>query len=203
MRGHDLTRSVPHELTNEGDAERSTKGTQADHDIRRKEGKNDQNETTEEVSEASGDASSQSKGRKRSTFKKPTVEEVKEYCRERGNAVDPEAFVDFYESKGWLVGKHPMKDWKAALRNWERRNEQGVGIGTGGYGNSRTDRSRLGRVEAPPGKYDDDGDYVDLSQFVDEHEEAEEEARRANAEAADAIYGDAERDDRTDVEHLF
>ena len=39
---------------------------------------------------------------------------------ERGNDVDPERFVDFYEAKGWMVGKNKMKDWRAAVRNWER-----------------------------------------------------------------------------------
>ena len=63
-------------------------------------------------------ASAQSEKKKR--FVKPTVEEVREYCRERGNTVDADTFVNFYESKGWLVGKSPMKDWKAAVRNWER-----------------------------------------------------------------------------------
>jgi hypothetical protein len=58
--------------------------------------------------------------RKRTVFKKPTVEEIFEYCRERGNTVDPEHFYDYYESKGWTVGKQPMKDWKACVRNWER-----------------------------------------------------------------------------------
>lgn len=53
-------------------------------------------------------------------FQKPTVEEIQEYCSERENDVDPEAFFDFYESKGWKVGRNPMKDWKAAVRNWER-----------------------------------------------------------------------------------
>lgn len=51
---------------------------------------------------------------------RPTVEEVRAYCQERKNRVDPEQFVDFYESKGWMIGKNPMKDWKAAVRTWER-----------------------------------------------------------------------------------
>ncbi len=54
-------------------------------------------------------------------FKKPTLEEVREYCQSRGNGVDPETFINFYESKGWVVGKSPMKDWKAAVRTWEQR----------------------------------------------------------------------------------
>ncbi len=63
-------------------------------------------------------------GRARSTrFTPPTLEEVTAYVRERGSSVDPQGFIDFYASKGWLVGKAPMKDWKAACRNaekWER-----------------------------------------------------------------------------------
>ena len=56
-------------------------------------------------------------------FVKPTVEEVAAYCAERKNGVDAERFVDFYESKGWKVGNTPMKDWKAAVRNWENRDK--------------------------------------------------------------------------------
>ena len=50
----------------------------------------------------------------------PTIEEVKAYCIERNNNVDSEMFVDFYSSKGWLVGKNKMKDWKASVRTWEK-----------------------------------------------------------------------------------
>lgn len=53
-------------------------------------------------------------------FEKPTVEEVRAYCRERNNGINADSFVDFYESKGWLIGKNKMKDWKAAVRTWER-----------------------------------------------------------------------------------
>ena len=53
-------------------------------------------------------------------FIPPTVDMVSEYCLERNNSVDPEEFVDFYTSKGWLIGKNKMKDWKAAVRTWER-----------------------------------------------------------------------------------
>lgn len=59
------------------------------------------------------------KGRTR--FQKPTLEEIRHYCQERGNSVDPEMFFNFYESKGWVVGKSQMKDWKAAVRTWEQR----------------------------------------------------------------------------------
>lgn len=64
-----------------------------------------------------GDSSPQKK------FEKPTVEEVRRYCLERENGVDSERWFDFYQSKGWRVGSQPMKDWKAAVRTWERRND--------------------------------------------------------------------------------
>jgi hypothetical protein len=54
-------------------------------------------------------------------FKPPTVDEVRAYCSERKNNVDAETFVDFYTAKGWKVGNNPMKDWKAAVRTWEKR----------------------------------------------------------------------------------
>lgn len=57
-------------------------------------------------------------------FVKPSIEEVADYCRERGNAVDPERFWNFYESKGWMVGKSKMKDWKACVRTWEKPDQR-------------------------------------------------------------------------------
>lgn len=59
---------------------------------------------------------------KRKNFTPPTVEEVKEYLVLVGSQVDAEAFVAFYESKGWMVGKNKMKSWKAAIVTWEKRN---------------------------------------------------------------------------------
>ncbi len=53
-------------------------------------------------------------------FTPPTEEEVRAYCEERGNCVDPQTFINFYDSKGWMIGKNRMKDWKAAVRTWER-----------------------------------------------------------------------------------
>jgi len=61
---------------------------------------------------------------KSSKFIEPTFEEVFEYCRERRNSVDANSFIDFYTSKGWKVGNQKMKDWKAAVRTWEKRNSQ-------------------------------------------------------------------------------
>lgn len=59
--------------------------------------------------------------RRAKRFVKPTVDEIRAYCLERGNGIDAERFYDFYESKGWVVGKSPMKDWKAAIRTWEQK----------------------------------------------------------------------------------
>ena len=54
-------------------------------------------------------------------FVPPTVDEVRDYCLERGNGIDPQRFIDHYTSNGWMVGKNKMKDWKAAVRTWEQR----------------------------------------------------------------------------------
>lgn len=53
-------------------------------------------------------------------FIKPTIEEVKAYCEERGNKVDSQKFFNYYESVGWKRGKTPIKDWKACVRTWEK-----------------------------------------------------------------------------------
>ena len=66
--------------------------------------------------------SERDKNRKR--FTPPTVDEVRDYCRERNNNVDPERFVAFYASKGWRVGNQPMKDWKACVITWEKRDRE-------------------------------------------------------------------------------
>ena len=58
-------------------------------------------------------------------FTKPTLDDVKAYCRERKNNVDPDKWFNYYSSNGWRVGKNPMKDWKAAVRTWERGDSGG------------------------------------------------------------------------------
>lgn len=89
------------------------------------------------------------KSKERKRFVKPTVEEVKAYCEERGNSIDAEKFVAYYESNGWKVGKNSMKDWKAAVRTWEKND----------YG----DRSRAGSGSCPQS----DGFNVDVyKQFI-------------------------------------
>lgn len=60
---------------------------------------------------------------KRKRFQPPSVSEVADYCRERGNTINAEQFVDFYEARGWKLGRQTMRDWKAAVRTWERREQ--------------------------------------------------------------------------------
>lgn len=90
----------------------------------------------------------------------PTTEEVREYIDEKGFSVDAERFIDYYTANGWMVGKNHMKDWKATVRNWERKN--GTNLGTsytvrggvsensgGTYGGSSENRERT-RTKLPP-----------------------------------------------------
>jgi hypothetical protein len=65
-----------------------------------------------------------SKNSTRKKFIIPSIEEVRAYCQERNNRVDPEAFVAYYTAKDWMIGKNKMKDWKAAVITWERRAKQ-------------------------------------------------------------------------------
>lgn len=76
-------------------------------------------------------------------FTPPTVEEVRAYCIERNNNVDAERFVNYYESKGWLIGKTKMKSWKAAVRTWEHNS----------YGNAR--RGKADELEESYRMYSD------------------------------------------------
>jgi len=62
-------------------------------------------------------------------FKAPTVQEVRAYCAESGNGINAENFVDYYAANGWRVGKSPMRDWKAAVRCWARRDADADGAG--------------------------------------------------------------------------
>jgi len=61
---------------------------------------------------------------KRRRFKPPSVDQVRSYCDERKNNIDPDAFVDHYIKTGWMSGKNKIKDWKACVRTWERRDKQ-------------------------------------------------------------------------------
>lgn len=65
-------------------------------------------------------SSAKSTTTKRKRFEKPSISDIKQYCMERNNNIDANQFFDYYESNGWKVGKNSMKDWKAAVRTWER-----------------------------------------------------------------------------------
>ena len=97
--------------------------------------KNDQNESNDikdEETETNLPKEKENKKEKEKENKKesnrrftpPSLEEVAEYCKSRNNTVDPEQFIAFYASKGWKVGKEPMKDWKMSVITWEKRNKQ-------------------------------------------------------------------------------
>jgi uncharacterized protein YdaU (DUF1376 family) len=80
--------------------------------------------------------------KKTSRFKPPTLFEVGEYCHERNNLVNPQSFIDHYESNGWMRGKTKIKDWKACVRTWESKaNEKAKGNIR--HNQTPTDRSRI------------------------------------------------------------
>lgn len=87
--------------------------------------KREKEKEREKREEDSSSSSTVSQSRKR--FIPPTVDEVRAYCIERNNGIDPEAFVSFYASKNWYVGKSKMVDWKASIRTWEQRRKKESG----------------------------------------------------------------------------
>lgn len=70
-------------------------------------------------------------------FEKPNEDEVRQYCEENGYKVDATQFISFYESKGWMVGRNKMKDWKAAVRTWSINNKNGNNYGRNIYKRNR------------------------------------------------------------------
>ncbi len=76
----------------------------------------------EEYTVGSSNEQPQPPKRQRKVFKPPTLQEVSTYCQERNNTVNAQQWIDHYTSNGWMVGKNKMKDWKAAVRTWERNN---------------------------------------------------------------------------------
>ena len=86
-------------------------------DSAKNEGKGREEKGREKEEEGIRKEEKKEKGR----FTPPTIEDVTAYCFERGNNVDPQRFIDFYQSKGWKIGNASMKDWKAAVRTWEQR----------------------------------------------------------------------------------
>jgi hypothetical protein len=90
------------------------------------EGRRPRPPVTEREGDGDGEGDTEEKGNRdkpptRHRFTPPTVGEVKQYCRDNGYRLDPERFVDHYESNGWMVGRNKMKDWKAAVRSWSRK----------------------------------------------------------------------------------
>ena len=75
-------------------------------------------------------------------FVRPTVEEIAEYCRSRNNGLDPEQIWDFYESKGWFIGKTKMKNWRSAVHTWERRRKEEQNAAVSANANSRYHNGR-------------------------------------------------------------
>ena len=95
---------------------------QADFDVREQQVNNER--TTSEQQMNTVEEGKEGKERTIARFLKPTIKEIRDYCRERNNSVDPQTFIDHYESNGWRIGKAPMKDWRAAVRTWERNGVQ-------------------------------------------------------------------------------
>lgn len=84
-----------------------------------------QNDDTDKIREDKNRSDKSREEKKSTRFTPPTLEEVTAYCRERGNNIDPQHFIDYYQMNGWKVGgKTPMKDWKAAVRTWEQREKE-------------------------------------------------------------------------------
>jgi hypothetical protein len=66
----------------------------------------------------------------RELFTPPDIQDVYFYCKERKNDVDPDKWFNFYTAKNWMIGKNKMKDWKAAVRTWEKSSNSSVGQDT-------------------------------------------------------------------------
>lgn len=88
---------------------------------------NDNNNNILSNESSIGSSARTQKGVKKKAFTPPTIEEVEQYCKERQNGINASDFIDHYEANGWKVGKGglPMKDWQAAIRNWEKYNRNG------------------------------------------------------------------------------
>ena len=89
--------------------------------------RNRESNTRNDIRDASNNARTQK------NFSPPSLDEVAAYCKERQNGIDAQRFIDYYETRGWMLGKTKMKDWKAAVRTWERGSEE-KNAGRG-YGN--------------------------------------------------------------------
>ena len=118
------------------DAERPAKRPASDQQATNDRPASDQRATTEEEGKESKEGKKViHKGSQARRFVPPSVDEVSSYCNQRSNHVDASQFVDHYEARGWMIGKNKMKDWKAAVRTWERNGH------SNGKTNGKVDKS--------------------------------------------------------------
>lgn len=125
-RNSDDSQQVPDNTKVNGGIQTYTNATDNDNDNDNGNDNGNDNETTAKAVVNNKEKSTNVDKKKSAStivrrFVKPSANDVEAYCKERGNDVDAQRFVDFYESKGWKVGNSPMKDWKAAVRTWEKR----------------------------------------------------------------------------------
>jgi hypothetical protein len=106
------------------------------------------------------------KRKTRARFQKPTLEEITEYCSEKGYTFDPERFLAYYESNGWRVGRNPMKSWKAACTNWQK-NEGMPNKGGNGKPKPRTETHSTSRLDEFGWHPEDYAEYAEHEQWVD------------------------------------
>lgn len=112
-------------------------------DFKRYRNKNDKNEKKD----------------KKVIFTVPTLEEISTYCRERNNTIDPETWLAHYTANGWMVGKNKMKNWKAAIITWEKRNYGGNNGKPGINRGQRSPIAETGRARSDEAEYPVDGEY--------------------------------------------
>lgn len=120
-------------LTNEITINSSTQGTEIqlvkynDYQLLANEVTNEQPTTNQRLTTNKKDK------KEKNLFRAPEIQEVLDYCNERKNNVNAQTFIDFYTAKGWYVGKNKMKDWKAAVRTWERSSHKNQSSGSDDY----------------------------------------------------------------------
>jgi hypothetical protein len=98
--------------------------------------------------EAEAEADKSKVKNKSAHFVRPSLEEVAQYVSSRGDKISPEAWMDFYESKGWKIGRDPMKDWKSSVRTWERRIQEGKSDGKSPLTETFAERDSRSTIEA-------------------------------------------------------
>ncbi len=124
----------------------NTNESQCDHDVTNSDRTVTKSDTEKEIEieiEPEKREKSERKPAAASRFARPTLDDVKTYCLERKNRVDPEKWLDYYTANGFMVGRSPMKDWKAAVRQWERN----------GYDTPRAPNPGIKIDHVSPGNY--------------------------------------------------